>query len=213
MSLIHCRRFSAVLSVLVITVLVYSLGGGVGRVIAADNPRDTENKSSEAGSMEIPGAFKDLPEEKDAITSKHVDGSNLVGAAPLPLNDLAIDASKGVLPATEELELLNFRATAYCLKGRTASGAQVRTGMIAADPSVLPLGTVVHLRAGSYTGTYTVLDTGGRIRGRLIDVYVPTHREAMQFGRRSVKIKVLHRAKRTNDLKGKTPVVAEALAQ
>jgi 3D (Asp-Asp-Asp) domain-containing protein len=161
--------------------------------------------------MEIPGAFKDLPEAKDAITSKHVDGK-LVEAAPLPLNDLAIDASKGVLPLTEDVELLSFHATAYCLKGRTASGAQVRTGMIAADPRVLPLGTVVHLRAGSYTGTYTVLDTGGRIRGRVIDVYVPTHREAMQFGRRSVKIKVLHRAKRTNDLKGKPPVVAEALA-
>lgn len=212
MSLIHCRRFSAVLSVLVIAVSVYSIGGGVDRVIAADNPRDTEIKSSEVGSMEIPGAFKDLPEAKDAITSKHVDGSNLVGVAPLPLNDLAIDASKGVLPANEELELLNFHATAYCLKGRTASGAQVRTGMIAADPRVLPLGTVVHLRAGSYTGTYTVLDTGGRIRGRLIDVYVPTHREAMQFGRRSVKIKVLHHAKRTIDLKGKPTVVAEALA-
>jgi 3D (Asp-Asp-Asp) domain-containing protein len=63
--------------------------------------------------------------------------------------------------------------------------------MIAADPSVLPLGTVVHLRAGRYTGTYTVMDTGGRIKGRRVDVYVESHREAIEFGRRQVKLKVL----------------------
>jgi 3D (Asp-Asp-Asp) domain-containing protein len=51
----------------------------------------------------------------------------------------------------------------------------------------------VHLRAGPYTGTYTVLDTGGRIKGRRVDVYVPTHKEAIQFGRRQVKIKVIGR--------------------
>jgi 3D (Asp-Asp-Asp) domain-containing protein len=79
------------------------------------------------------------------------------------------------------------------LKGRTASGIHTFSGVIAADPSVLPLGTVVHLRAGRYTGTYTVLDTGGRIKGRRVDVYVPTYREAVQFGRRPVKIKVIGR--------------------
>jgi len=91
-------------------------------------------------------------------------------------------------------ELVDFHATAYCLKGRTASGINTRPGMIAADPSVLPLGTVVHLRAGRYTGTYTVMDTGGRIKGRLVDVYVPTHREALEFGRQKVKIKVIGRS-------------------
>jgi 3D (Asp-Asp-Asp) domain-containing protein len=135
----------------------------------------------------------------------------MIESAPLSLGELAVDANKGVSSLSEDRELLDFHATAYCLKGRTASGEHVRQGVIAADPRVLPMGTVVHLRAGRYTGTYTVLDTGLKIRGRLIDVYVPTQKEAMQFGRRPVKIKVLSRSKRTGKPTGNSPVVAEAL--
>lgn len=205
MSRVSLRLFS-VISVLSVAVVGYALSDGAGRVIAADNPR--------VEMIETPGAFKDLPEAKDAITSKRVGDTNLVGSAPSYLNDPSVDPNKGLVsPSAEDSELLNFQATAYCLKGRTASGEHVRPGVIAADPKVLPLGTVVHLRAGSYTGTYTVLDTGGRIRGRIIDVYVPTYREAKQFGRRSVKIKVLSRGKGTNGRGAKRPIVAESLTQ
>ena len=81
--------------------------------------------------------------------------------------------------------------------------------MIAADPSVLPLGTVVHLRAGRYTGTYTVMDTGGRIKGRLVDVYVPTHREALEFGRQRVKIKVIGRGSAKGNRASKSLLASE----
>lgn len=86
---------------------------------------------------------------------------------------------------------LNFRATAYALRGRTRSGAYVRRGVIAADPRVLPLGSVVQVKAGDWSGTYTVHDTGGKIKGKIIDVWVPTNKEARKFGRRSVKVHVL----------------------
>lgn len=94
-----------------------------------------------------------------------------------------------------------FTATAYALRGRTASGAGVRRGLIAADRRVLPLGTRVRLEAGGYSGEYVVADTGGLVRGRKIDIWVPSTREAMRFGRRPVKLTVLsyggRRAKRT----------------
>lgn len=86
-----------------------------------------------------------------------------------------------------------YSATAYCLKGRTASGSGVRRGVIAADPRHLPLGTRVQLTAGAWTGTYTVADTGGVIKGRKIDVWVPNITEARRFGRRTVQITVLGR--------------------
>ncbi len=84
-----------------------------------------------------------------------------------------------------------FRASAYALYGRTRSGAKTEKGVLAADPRVLPLGTVVHVSAGKYTGVYTVRDTGGAIKGNRLDVWVPSVKEAMRFGRRNVKLVVL----------------------
>lgn len=85
----------------------------------------------------------------------------------------------------------SFVATAYCLKGRTAMGGGVRRGIIAADPRVLRLGSQVLLGAGSYTGQYTVADTGGGVKGRRIDIWVPNCSEARRFGRRTVLISAL----------------------
>jgi 3D (Asp-Asp-Asp) domain-containing protein len=85
----------------------------------------------------------------------------------------------------------SFTATAYCLKGRTALGHGVRRGIIAADPRMLKLGSHVNLGAGSYSGQYLVSDTGGRIKGRKIDIWVPSCSEARRFGRRTVTIGML----------------------
>ena len=84
-----------------------------------------------------------------------------------------------------------YIATAYTLPGRTASGLRVAKGIIAADPRVLPLGTRVRLEAGPYSGEYLVADTGSAVRGRKIDVWVPSYREACRFGRRQIKLSVL----------------------
>ena len=80
-----------------------------------------------------------------------------------------------------------YTATAYCLKGRTASGEKVRQGIIAADPRVLPLGTLVHI-AG--LGEYVVKDTGRLIKGRIIDIWMPTCKAARTWGRRKVELTV-----------------------
>lgn len=84
-----------------------------------------------------------------------------------------------------------YLATAYSIKGRTAAGVNVRRGIVAADPKVLPLGSIVRLHAGKYSGLYTVLDTGGDIRGQRIDIYFPSRAEAIRFGKRKIKVEVL----------------------
>jgi 3D (Asp-Asp-Asp) domain-containing protein len=94
--------------------------------------------------------------------------------------------------AEESAQSESFEATAYSLRGRTASGAVTAPGMIAADPRVLPIGSRVRIEAGSYTGEYVVADTGGAVRGKRIDIWTPSTREAMRFGRRTVKLTVLH---------------------
>lgn len=85
-----------------------------------------------------------------------------------------------------------FSATAYAIHGRTASGQRTRRGVIAADRRVLPLGTRVRIdTATGHAGEYIVADTGGAIKGRKIDIWVPSTSEAFRFGRRNIKLTVL----------------------
>lgn len=191
------KDLSSGLSILASLTVVISLSGTLDTALAADDPTPTIATSSLGDPLDVPGSFKDLPDAGDTVTSKRSpEQIRLPAATGTASAPFAIDAEK--VAATTgapyvEGDLVDFQATAYCLKGRTASGIDTRPGVIAADPRVLPLGTVVHLRAGRYTGTYRVMDTGGRIKGHIVDVYVPTHREAMEFGRRQVKIKVIGR--------------------
>jgi 3D (Asp-Asp-Asp) domain-containing protein len=88
----------------------------------------------------------------------------------------------------KRVEYKTFVATAYSLKGKTASGDRTRHGIIAADRRVLPLGTKVHIQG---MGEYTVKDTGGAIKGNRIDIWMPSRKAAMQFGRRKVQVKII----------------------
>jgi 3D (Asp-Asp-Asp) domain-containing protein len=116
-------------------------------------------------------------------------------AAPLSETKAAIDKTETGAEAETASPAVTFTATAYSLRGRTASGSGVRRGIIAADRRVLPIGTRVRLDAGSYSGEYLVADTGGAVRGRKIDIWVPQTSEAMRFGRRPVKLTVLTRTR------------------
>lgn len=87
---------------------------------------------------------------------------------------------------------IRMNATAFYKHGKTALGTQSRPGTAAADPRVLPLGTLVRVRnAGPYSGEYRITDTGSAIRGRRIDLRVPSLGAAKRFGRRLVLVEVL----------------------
>jgi 3D (Asp-Asp-Asp) domain-containing protein len=88
---------------------------------------------------------------------------------------------------------VSFSATAYCKGLQTASGVAARRGVAAADPELLPVGSVVEIDSlsASYNGIYTVLDTGPAIQGREIDLYMWSCYEALEFGRKPVRLNVL----------------------
>jgi 3D (Asp-Asp-Asp) domain-containing protein len=88
---------------------------------------------------------------------------------------------------------LPFSATAYCKGTTTASGVGVRTGIAAADTAILPVGSVLNIGAGDtrYNGVYTVMDTGPKIQGRRLDLYMWSCHEALSFGRKDVQVTVL----------------------
>lgn len=88
---------------------------------------------------------------------------------------------------------LRFTATAYCKGTTTASGVNVRTGIAAADPDLLPVGSVIQVdRLGErYNGIYTIMDTGPKVQGRHIDIYMWSCHEALELGRRTIQVVVL----------------------
>jgi 3D (Asp-Asp-Asp) domain-containing protein len=88
---------------------------------------------------------------------------------------------------------LAFDATAYCKGTTTAAGVNVRRGIAAADPTLLPVGSVVTLATGDpeYNGVYTIMDTGPKVQGRILDLYIWSCHEALAFGRRRIEVTVL----------------------
>jgi 3D (Asp-Asp-Asp) domain-containing protein len=80
---------------------------------------------------------------------------------------------------------LPVQITMYCLQGTTRSGLPVRDGIVAADTRLLPLGTEIDLYVGlKYYGRFLVDDTGGVIKGPVVDIWTPSCAEARRFGRR-----------------------------
>ncbi len=127
--------------------------------------------------------------------------------------DVAATAASPSIESKAEVNAQSYSATAYSLRGRTASGQYVTRGVIAADPRHLPLGTRVRIEAGPWSGEYLVADTGGAIKGRKIDIWTPSSREAMQFGRRNVKLTVLSSPAKTAKTRATRPrTVASANA-
>jgi len=88
---------------------------------------------------------------------------------------------------------VTFSATAYCKGLLTTSGVAVQKGVMAADPSLLPVGSVIDFSVNdpNYDGIYTILDTGPETHGREVDVYMWSCYEALKFGRKGAHVTVL----------------------
>ena len=80
---------------------------------------------------------------------------------------------------------LTVEATGYAIHGTTATGIQTGWGVVAVDPSVIPLGTRMFVPG---YGAGVAADTGSAVKGNIIDVWFPTREQALQWGRRTVTI-------------------------
>ncbi len=82
---------------------------------------------------------------------------------------------------------LKVDAVAYHLPGSTALGVPVRKGVVAVDPKLIPLGTRLHIPG---YGPGLAADVGTAIKGRIIDLWMPSTAAARKWGRRTVTITV-----------------------
>lgn len=109
--------------------------------------------------------------------------------------DLALQVSRGEAPNGREFYVTATAYTAYCngCSGRTATGLNLRANpnmkVIAVDPSVIPLGSKVYVEGYGYA---VAADTGGAIKGYIVDLLMPSHADAYRWGRKKVKITVLN---------------------
>src|SRR5699024_6046996 len=94
-------------------------------------------------------------------------------------------------------ETMTMEATAYTADcegctGVTATGIDLKNDrnkkVIAVDPDVIPLGSTV--KVDGY-GTAIAGDTGGAIKGNIIDLHMPSTDEALQWGRQEVNVEIL----------------------
>ena len=106
----------------------------------------------------------------------------------------ALIASRGAFAGREYMV---FEATAYYpgpnnygggVGPRTAIGMIAQRGVVAVDPSVIPLGTHLYIEGYGYA---VAGDTGGSIQGRRVDLCYNTYDEAIRFGRQSVRVFIL----------------------
>jgi len=99
--------------------------------------------------------------------------------------------------ALEKSNSFIARVTAYCpcekccgdsADGITASGHRIRPGdKLAAADGRYPFGTMIEVPG---YGRVPILDRGGVIKGHRIDVFFPTHKEALEWGVRALTVKV-----------------------
>jgi 3D (Asp-Asp-Asp) domain-containing protein len=117
-------------------------------------------------------------------------------AAPAPSVQAAATPSSSNEGSGTAAKEFTVSATAYTAHfegstGITATGIDLRSNpdakVIAVDPSVIPLGSKVHVEG---YGTAIAGDTGGAIKGNKIDVFIPNEQDALNWGRKNVTIKV-----------------------
>lgn len=113
-----------------------------------------------------------------------------------PTNQPNVSLNSGEEPSAGVEMIVSATAyTAYCngCSGTTAIGIDLRANpnqkVVAVDPKVIPLGSRVWVEG---YGEAIAGDTGGAIKGNKIDVFIPSQEQAMQWGRKNVKIKILN---------------------
>jgi len=125
-------------------------------------------------------------------------------AAPIELLHDAVPASATIAPSivTPKLRTIRMEVTAYCpckkccgenAQGITASGHEIsynQSRFVAADTDRLPFGTKLII-PGYSTTAVEVIDRGGAIKGHKLDVFYPTHEEALQWGRQFIDVTIV----------------------
>ncbi|MED4401035.1 3D domain-containing protein [Metabacillus fastidiosus] len=139
--------------------------------------------------------------KEHGVSVKDIKKWNNLNSDIIKPNDKLVleeEKSKEVASTQESVQELTVTASAYTASckgcsGITATGINLKKNsdkkVIAVDPKVIPLGTEVHVEG---YGNAIAADTGGAIKGKRIDVFFPSKRDALNWGKKSVKVTILN---------------------
>jgi 3D (Asp-Asp-Asp) domain-containing protein/LysM repeat protein len=152
----------------------------------------------------IPGTqlaiYSSLPEKKNvqgATPAAAVPSNNQKETPAVQASSAPAKQSQSTQPQAVSGKEITVSATAYTAdcqgcSGITKTGVNLKTNpdakVIAVDPSVIPLGTRVYVQGYGYA---TAEDIGGAIKGNKIDVFIPDRQNALNWGRKQVKVTII----------------------
>ncbi len=169
------------------------------RNVLAANQDELNNLNAQERSIKEQQAAEKAAAEKAIAnnTSSNVSAASSNASSNETATASSNNETKAVTTSSSSTgDWKTVQATGYStqqkgLSTHTAMGIDLRVNprVIAVDPRVIPLGSLVEVQG---LGVYVAGDTGGAIKGNIIDIHYSTVREALNWGRRSVKIRVIN---------------------
>ena len=170
-------------------------------------PAATVHASADPGAagnapVEVSQQVKDTPSTHNSTSEKSTPSDQSRHQDSKDTNDQS-KAPSGKTPTHYE-KVLDIKATAYAPGAhdndqwgdKTFLGTDIRPGVIAVDPNVIPLGSKVFIQYPDGHGEYAVAeDTGGAIKGNRIDVAKTSVDHALDFGKKDVKVFIVDSGK------------------
>jgi 3D (Asp-Asp-Asp) domain-containing protein len=172
--------------------------------VAAPSPAPTSSETAAPAAAPSPAPASSEAAAPVATPSPAPASSEAAApaATPSPAPEAAQapkENSPAVAPTNNtSAKEITVKATAYTASckgcsGITKTGVNIKANpnekVIAVDPSVIPLGSKVYVEG---FGEATAADTGGAIKGNRIDVFIPSEQDAMNFGVKQLKVKILN---------------------
>ena len=169
-------------------------------LVAKKEQLTAESQAFEGSVNDLKKLIADNKEALAKVQEQKKESSAVVASAITAVAQLTTDkpavASSTQQTPTTQAATLNVQATGYSynepgLSPHTATGVDLRKNptVIAVDPSVIPLGSLVEVPG---YGIAIAGDTGGAIKGNIIDLHFTTVDQANQWGRRNVTIRILN---------------------
>jgi 3D (Asp-Asp-Asp) domain-containing protein len=151
--------------------------------------REAQARRTEEATAATVAALESARQEREAalasFRAEQSSNSSAISSLESQARELAAVQAAPPQFSSQGGRTITVTATGYSFKGRTSTGVSVAYGIVAVDPSVIPLGTKMTIPG---YGEGVAADTGGAVVGALIDLWFPTRAEALAWGTRTVSI-------------------------